>query len=148
MINEIKEQTSRLGITIRDFAQFALPGFSLILALAIWLGLPVIRKDTSVFLTLLEKSGLLLFISLAIISYLVGQFLASATHVIDNVCQLLFRRRAFGVPFILSKLGTDYRAKVHDHALRHQYFQLSGTKKLVSRNSNSYFRKATTFSNP
>ena len=113
----LKEGISQFGLTIRDFTQFALPGFIFIAPIPILVHLPWTYSDTIFYLDIFAKIGLILFIIIMFFSYLAGQIIACTTHVIDGVTLLIFRRRLFGVPFPLQTREGDYRTRLHSFAL-------------------------------
>ena len=105
MLNELREQVSQLGLTIRDFAQFALPGFIAIAPIPLWEQLPMSEVDVTYIIDAFQKTGIFTFIVLILVSYLAGQLIASATHLIDAITYLSIKRRAFGIPFSLKQIG-------------------------------------------
>ena len=107
---------AQLGLTVRDLAQYVLPGFYASAGLALWLIIYRYAVSLSDLGQTCAEGGIWLFMFVLVVSYLVGNGIACLTHVIDSVTLVLFKKRLLGVPVKTVRAPGDFRSTVHDRA--------------------------------
>lgn len=115
MDQEIKGIFSELGLTIRDFFQYTLPGTIMFFsALLLIIDLPQITF--SELMSFLSEIGFYFLIFFFLLSYVIGQFIACTTHVIDRLSLFILKKRIFGIPVKLKNNKRDFRTELFEIA--------------------------------
>lgn len=118
------EIITNIGLTIQDWLQYALPGFCVVTAIFVYIINPFQYTMGEIF-SFVENINLGIVLLLLLVSYCIGQVIASITHVIDQLTKKIFKNQSFGTPVNFSKMRNSVRYEVCNLAYQKAFREIN-----------------------